>query len=98
MPSSRQARRMRSAISPRLAMTTFSSMEELLFDDEERLAEFDRIAVLHQDRRDASRFVRFDLVHHLHGFDDAQSVADVHFAADVDECLRARRRGDVERT
>src|SRR5512138_3672530 len=96
IPSSRQARRMRSAISPRLAMTTFSSME-LLFDDEERLAELDRVAVLHQDRGDASCLVRFDLVHHLHGFDDAQRVADVDLAADVDECLRTGRRRAVER-
>src|ERR1043165_2108902 len=81
IPSSRHARRMRSAISPRFAMTTFSSMERLLFDDEQRLAEFDRVAVLHQDCGDASGFVRFDLVHHLHGFDDAQRVADVDFAA-----------------
>src|SRR5256885_16714176 len=56
IPSSRQARRMRSAISPRLAMTTFSIMRDIcrgrghvkcsyglpLFDDEQRLAELDR--------------------------------------------------------
>src|SRR5436853_4938650 len=41
MPSSRQARRIRSAISPRLAMTIFSIMSGL-FEDEQRLAEFDR--------------------------------------------------------
>src|SRR5512137_2033616 len=76
MPSSRQARRIRSAISPRLAMTTFSSIvvvpRAALFDHEQRLAELDRIAVLDQDRDDAPGLVGFDLVHHLHRFDDAQ--------------------------
>src|ERR1700761_5638195 len=74
MPSSLQARRMRSAISPRLAMTSFSSMG--LFDDEERLAEFNRIAILGHDRGDLAALVRFDLVHHLHGLDDAQHLPD----------------------
>src|SRR2546430_5904952 len=69
MPSSRQARRIRSAISPRLAMTIFSIMGRL-FDDEQRLAELDRIAVLGHDRGDATGPVGFDLVHHLHGLDD----------------------------
>src|SRR5688572_17989678 len=106
MPSSRQARKIRSAISPRLAMTTFSNMldvypwvpgakrrghaTKLLFDDEQRLAELDRVAVFHQHRGDPAGLVGFDLVHHLHGFDDAERIADVHFAADVDERLGAR--------
>src|ERR1700735_1163071 len=68
MPSSRQARRMRSAISPRLAMTTFSIIAS--FDDEQRLAELDRLTVLGEDRRDAPCLVGFDLVHHLHRFND----------------------------
>src|SRR5664279_2469272 len=56
MPSSRQARRMRRAISPRLAMTTFSSIRSL-FDDEQRLAELDRLAVLGEHGRYPSRLV-----------------------------------------
>src|SRR5580693_562611 len=75
MPSSRQARRIRRAISPRLAMTTFSIMFGL-FDDEQRLAELDRITVTGHDRGDATGAVGFDLVHHLHRFDDAQHLAD----------------------
>src|SRR5436190_1143784 len=65
MPSSRQARRIRSAISPRLAMTIFSIMSGL-FEDEQWLAEFDRVAALRHDRSDAPGPVGFDLVHHLH--------------------------------
>src|SRR4051795_10499182 len=84
MPSSRQARRMRSAISPRLAMTTFSSIARLP-DHEERLGELDRVAVLDEHRHDAPGFIGLDLVHHLHGFDDAQHVTLLHLGADVDE-------------
>src|ERR1700677_856474 len=90
IPSSRQARRMRSAISPRLAMTTFSIIA--LFDDEQGLAEFDRLTVLGEDRRDAPCLVGFDLVHHLHRFDDAEYLADFDLHADFDEGLCPRRR------
>src|SRR5262245_30607396 len=82
MPNSRQARRMRNAISPRLAITTFSNirlkavgrrlkaegrrgaLRAQLLDDKERLPEFHGFAVLHQHRRHATGFVRFDLIHH----------------------------------
>ena len=40
---------------------------------------------------------RLDLVHHLHGLDDAEHVARLHLGADLDERLRARRRRGVER-
>src|SRR6185436_12776112 len=92
MPSSRQARRMRSAISPRLAMTILSSMSGL-FDDEQRLAEFHRIAVGGHDRGDLAGLVAFDLVHHFHRFDDAQDLAFLDLGADLHEGLRARRSG-----
>src|SRR5580658_3288182 len=85
IPSSRQARRMRSAISPRLAITTFSIIA--LFDDEQRLAELDRFTVLGEHRGDASRLVGFDLVHHLHGFDDAEYLSDFDLHADFYECF-----------
>ena len=48
MPSSLQARRMRSAISPRLAMRTLENMVPL-FDDDQRFAIFDRLRILDQD-------------------------------------------------
>src|SRR5881275_3100735 len=80
MPSSRQARRMRRAISPRLAMTILSSMG--LFDDEQWLAKLDRLAVLDQRGANPPGHVRFDLVHHLHGLDRAQHLPDLDLIAD----------------
>src|SRR5262245_30039224 len=79
MPSSRQARRMRSAISPRLAMTTLSSTG--LLDREERLAELDRLAVLGEHRDHLPGALALDLVHHLHRLDDAQHLADADLLA-----------------
>src|ERR1700758_1286731 len=95
MPSSRHARRIRRAISPRLAMTSFSIMATL-FDDEQRLAELHRIAVPRHDRGDPPGLVGFDLVHHLHRFDDAQNLADPDLIADLDERLRTGRGGAKE--
>src|SRR5579883_1764241 len=96
MPSSRQARRMRRAISPRLAMTTFSSMAWRLFDYEERLADLDRIAVARHDGGDPARAIGLDLIHHLHGLDDAEHLADLHLIADLDERLGARGGAGIE--
>src|ERR1700736_554345 len=71
MPSSRHARNMRRAISPRFAMTTFSIICAL-FDDKQRLAELDRLTVFREHRRHPARLVGLDLIHHLHGFNDAK--------------------------
>jgi len=60
MPISRQARNIRNAISPRLAMTIFSSMlvaqpvlvhlvALALVNNDQRLTEFDRLTILHAD-------------------------------------------------
>ena len=46
-----------------------------LLDDDERLVEFDRLAVLDQDRGDRAGARRGDRVHHLHRLDDQQRVA-----------------------
>jgi hypothetical protein len=46
-----------------------------------------RLAVLDQDRLDGAGGVGFDLVHELHGFDDAQDVAHGDGLADFDEGL-----------
>src|SRR5579885_1418391 len=87
IPSSLQARRMRSAISPRLAMrilsnivpfrrgewrigvanraggrSLFATRHSPLFDNHQRLAEFDRLAVLDKDLRHRARARRRDLV------------------------------------
>src|SRR4051812_43581275 len=95
MPSSRQARWMRSAISPRFAIRIFSNTR--LPYDEQRLPVLDRLAVLHQDRLDHPRGIRFDLVHQLHRLDDADGLPFLDGLADLDEHLRFRRRGAIER-
>src|SRR5438105_15843741 len=75
MPISRHARWMRSAISPRLAMRTFSNKGSGLLDDHQRLAELDRRAVGDDDLDDAAGTRAADLVHHLHRLDDEDDLA-----------------------
>src|SRR3954449_7536862 len=76
MPISWQARWMRSAISPRLAISSFWIFmgTAALADDDERLIELDRLAVSDEDLFDHSALRSSDRVHHLHRFDDQQSV------------------------
>ncbi len=45
---------------------------------EERFAILDRLPVFHQDANDFAGHFRFDLVHQLHRFDDAQHLALLH--------------------
>src|SRR6476661_11114323 len=73
IPSSRQARWMRSAISPRFAIRIFSNIASL-FDQEERLPVLDRLSVLHQDRLDGAGDIGLDLVQQLHRLDDAERL------------------------
>src|SRR5262245_9834494 len=84
MPSSRQARWIRSAISPRLAIRTFSNMAPSV-DDEQRLAVFDGGAVGDQDLCDRAGARAADGVHHLHRLDDQQRLAFTHLIALLDE-------------
>src|SRR3569623_2253428 len=82
MPMSWQARWMRSAISPRLAMRIFwNKVIRGLFDVHERLAVLDRLTVRYQNLRHGSALRRFDRVHHLLRLDDQQRVADLDLAA-----------------
>src|SRR5713101_5804804 len=84
IPISRQARMMRSAISPRLAMRILwnispGSAQRLgrsaqRLHQEQRLSELDRLAVLHHHLDDASRDLGLDLVHQLHRLDDAEHL------------------------
>src|SRR6478609_573422 len=105
MPSSRHARWMRSAISPRLAIrilsNSFSGLTATwgaaLHDHEQRLTEFDRLSVLGEDRLHRAGGVGLDLVHQLHRLDDAERVALRDRVADFDERLGARRRRPIER-
>src|SRR6185295_14408993 len=87
MPSAWQARRMRSAISPRLAMTTFFSMagSSRSADDEHRFVEFDRLAGADQDGAHGAGNLGLDRVEHLHRLDDAERLALLHGLADLHE-------------
>src|SRR6059058_2066565 len=75
MPSSRAARMICSAISPRLAMRIFENISggpaSCGLEAEERLAVLDRAAVLDERLHQAARALRLDLVHQLHRLDDA---------------------------
>src|SRR3954470_9142528 len=74
MPSSLQARRMRSAISPRLAIRILSNIWRL-FDDQPRLAVFDRLPILDEDGRHRSGARGGNIVEGLHGLDQEKPVA-----------------------
>src|SRR5688572_21546340 len=95
IPISWHARWMRSAISPRLAINIFlkgmGSMR--LFDDQQWLIIFDGLGILNEDLLDRAGARCGDRVHHLHGFDDHQSIADLDAGARADErrCTRLGR-------
>src|SRR5205814_9988985 len=91
MPSSRQARSTRSAISPRLAMRILSNIG--LLDHHQRFAKLDRVAVVDEDVGNPTGARSGDLVHGLHRFDDEQSLALLHLGADLDERCGSRCRG-----
>src|SRR5918998_3318765 len=95
MPSSRQARMTRRAISPRLAMRTFLNTLGRL-DAEQRLPELHGLAVLHQHLGDPSGHLGLDLVHELHGLHDAEHLALAHVGAHLDEGGLVRRGRAVE--
>src|SRR5689334_15467666 len=89
MPSSLAARRTRRAISPRFAIRILSNMRSgfpllvdgraisrrRLLDHHQRLAIFDGLAVLDQDRSHRTRPVGHDLVEGLHRLDEQHLVA-----------------------
>src|SRR5690242_16185930 len=84
-PISRSPRITRSAISPRLAMSTFLNIVGSARGDlEQRLAVLHRCAVLGEDADDRAADVGFDLVHQLHRLDDAEHLALVDVIVDRD--------------
>src|SRR5207249_3372967 len=95
MPISRQARWMRSAISPRLAIRIFSSM---LAENEQRLPVLHRLAVFHEHRLHHAGGVGLDLVHQLHRLDDANRLAFLDGLADLDKRFGVGRRRTVKGT
>src|SRR5688500_15769554 len=98
MPSAWQARRIRSAISPRLAMTTLSRgmSGPASADHEQRFVELDRLAALDHHLEHGAGDVRFDRVEHLHRLDDAEGVAGLDRLADGDEGRLVRARRGIE--
>src|SRR4029077_10194779 len=111
MPSSLQARSTRKAISPRFAIRILSNIAASCsggcgagrsqatlgrsFDDHQRLAKLDRLAVLDENLHHRAGARRRDLIHGFHGFDEEQRVAGLDLAADFDEGPRARLGPDV---
>src|SRR3954467_9953101 len=83
IPISRQARWIRSAISPPLAIRTFSNIR--LLNDHQGFAELDRLACGDQDTLPRAGDRRLDRVHHLHRFDDEHGLALVHAIAGLHE-------------
>src|SRR5437016_11297248 len=90
MPMSRQARWMRRAISPRLAIRIFSNIAcrsrlrrrgGSLFEDHHDLAVLDGATVVDEDLRQPPGARRADLVHHLHRLDNEQRLARAHRVA-----------------
>src|SRR5207247_11411316 len=95
MPISRQARWMRSAISPRLAIRIFSNM---LGENEQRLPVLHRLAVFHEHRLHHAGGVGLDLVHQLHRLDDANRLAFLDRLSYLDTRFRVRRRLPITAT
>src|SRR6185437_14935713 len=90
IPSSLQARRIRRAISPRLAIRILSNItapaaRTASFDNDQRLAELDGLAILDENLRYRAGPRRRNLVHCLHGFDNQQCLACRDLGADLDE-------------
>src|SRR5262245_53245143 len=91
-PSSLHAHMTRRAISPRLAIRTFLNIRLRAPGErpsgsnaEERLAVLDGMPVLVMDPDDLAGGLGLDLVHELHGFDDAQHLAHPDAVAHLDE-------------
>src|SRR5437773_6352633 len=60
--------------------------------DKQLLPVFNRLAIRHQLFDHLSSYIRFDFVHQLHGFHDAQNLSNFHGVAWLHERRRSRRR------
>src|SRR5262245_61747738 len=86
IPSSLHAHSTRRAISPRFAIRIF--LNKLGSDREEGLAVLHGLAVLVVHPHHLARHLGLDLVHELHGFDDAEDLAHLHVVAHAHERSR----------
>src|SRR5262245_52588135 len=86
IPSSRQAQMILRAISPRLAIRIFLNISGGRDpDSEQHLPVLHRLAIADGDVDHLSGDLRLDLVHQLHGLDDAQDLSLLHDVAHLDE-------------
>src|SRR5687767_2416678 len=97
MPSSRQARMTRMAISPRLAIKTFLNMrsprlKSALLHFEQLLPKFHARAILYEHLEHSAGDIALYLIHEFHGFDDAQRLPDGNGLTYVGEDLGIGRR------
>jgi len=79
-------------------MTIFSIIAVPGLDDEQRLAELHGLAILDQYGFYLARFFRLNLIHHFHGLDDTQHLADLDRIADFNKRFGARGGGRVVST
>src|SRR5438067_13031066 len=93
MPISLQARLMRRAISPRLAIRTFSNIPSA--QDQQSLAELHRLAIGDTDFQHLAAARCGDRVHGLHGFDDEERVAFLHGLPHADQRRLAGFGGEI---
>src|SRR5688572_18251770 len=100
MPSSRHAWMMRRAISPRLAIRIFLNIElsscSRGLDGEEPFPVLHRLTVLDVGLDQLAVALGVDLVHELHGFDDAKHLPLVHHLPELSEGFGARLRRAIE--
>src|SRR5262245_4325966 len=99
MPSSLQARMMRRAISPRLAMRMrlnmpIQSAAGVYF--EERLVEFDSFTVFAEHGDNFAADLGGDFVEDFHSFDDADGRGCIDSVADFDVGLGLGIRADIK--
>src|SRR6185295_16127456 len=89
MPSSLQAHITRSEISPRFAIRILLNIGARRTasgpDREERLPVLHGLPALVMDAHDLARHLGLDLVHELHGLDDAEDLADADAVSDAHE-------------
>ena len=67
-------------------------------DREQGFAVFDWVAVLGQDANNFPGDIRLNLIHQLHGFDNAKYLAALDAGANPDKRIRVRRWRSVKRT